>query len=86
MIVFQAKGSNYVNRIFSLTNFLVEVDITDASGETRSESTSIALSDKAYSLNTEVQTLITGASIKTIPVNITLTNVPGEPVEGLRYY
>lgn len=87
MIVFKAKGSNYVNRIFSLTNFLVEVDITDASGETRSESTSIALSDIAYSLNTDVQPLITGVSIKTIPVNITLNNIPGEPVEGeLRYY
>lgn len=86
-ISFVASDDKIKTSFFSAYNYLIEVDISDQNGETRSASTSLTIDETAYQLSTSVKPELVGSAIKSVPVSIFLMNHSGQAVKGsVSYY
>ncbi|WP_062128359.1 MG2 domain-containing protein [Geofilum rubicundum] len=63
-------------------NYSVEVDVTDTNGEMQSGSSSIFLSHQGYQMNTSTKDEVIGTHVRSVSVNVSLSNHSGEPVSG----
>ena len=70
---------------FPLYRYVVEVDVTDVNGETRSGSARIVISNRSLVLEAEVPSFVTvGRDENRFPVS--LTNVASQPQDGTVHY
>jgi uncharacterized protein YfaS (alpha-2-macroglobulin family) len=81
-ISFVASDDNNKMSFFSAYNYLIEVDISDQNGETRSASTSLTIDKTAYHLSSFISSTLVGSAISSVPVNISLMNHSGQGVKG----
>jgi hypothetical protein len=81
VIEFLALGDLTSGR-FGAMNYSIEVDITDANGETQSGSTFVFLGKNAYQINTTTNAEVIGSDVRSLSALVSLTNQSGEPVSG----
>ena len=72
---------------FGFMNYKVEVDVTDANGETQSGSTTVFLGEHAYQIYTTTKEEFIGTDVRSVSALVSLTNHSQEPVGGeVKYF
>ncbi len=80
-IVFQSVPSSKKKKQFT-ENFIVEVDVTDINGETRSQTQTITLGDSGFYLSVALKKNAISNREKELPVTLSVNNQSGESVKG----
>jgi hypothetical protein len=63
-------------------HYSAEVDVTDTNGETQSGISSVFLGLQGYQMKASTKDEVIGTSVRSISVNVSLSNHSGEPVSG----
>lgn len=79
-IVFQSVPSSKKKKKFT-ENFIVEVDVTDINGETRSQTQTITLGDSGFYLSVILKKDAISHYEKELPVTLSINNQSGESVK-----
>lgn len=80
-IVFQSVPSSKKKKQFT-ENFIVEVDVTDINGETRSQAQTISLGDVGIYLTVALKKNALSNQERELPVTLSINNLTGETVQG----